>query len=40
MGVLALASLEAARRNGELPTWRADHRLPRWNVGKSRKKAA
>ena len=39
-GVLALASLEAARRNGELPTWRADHRLPRWNVGKSRKKAA
>jgi hypothetical protein len=39
-GVVALASLEAARRNGELLTWRAEHRLPRWKVGKSRKKAA
>jgi hypothetical protein len=39
-GVVALASLEAARRNGELPAWRAEHRLPRWRVGKSRKKAA
>jgi hypothetical protein len=39
-GVVALASLEAARRNGELSTWRAEHRLPRWKVGKSRKKAA
>ena len=39
-GVVALASLEAARRNGELPVWRAEHRLPRWTVRKSRKKAA
>jgi hypothetical protein len=39
-GVVALASLEAARRNGELPTWRAEHRLPPWKVGKGRKKAA
>ena len=39
-GVVALASLEAARRNGELPTWRTEHRLPRWMVGKSRKKVA
>jgi hypothetical protein len=39
-GVVALASLEAARRNGELSTWRAEHRLPRWKVGKSRKTAA
>ena len=39
-GVVSLAVLEAARRNGELPTWRAKHRLPAWNVPKSRKKAA
>jgi hypothetical protein len=39
-GVVALAALEAARRNGELPTWRAEHRLPRGKVGKSRRKAA
>ena len=39
-GVVALASLEAARRNRELPTWRAEHRLPRWMVGKGRKKVA
>jgi hypothetical protein len=39
-GVVALAVLEAARRNGELPVWRAEHRLPRWKVGKGRKKAA
>jgi hypothetical protein len=39
-GVVALASLEAARRNGELATWRAEHLLPRWKVGKSRKTAA
>ena len=28
-GVVSLAVLEAARRNGELPTWRAEHRLTR-----------
>jgi hypothetical protein len=28
-GVVSLAVLEAARRNGELPTWRAKHSLPR-----------
>ena len=27
-GVLALAALEAARRNGELDAWRRDHALP------------
>jgi hypothetical protein len=39
-GVVALASLVAARRNGELPTWRTDHRLPPWSIKKDRKKAA
>ncbi len=39
-GVVALASLVAVRRNGELPTWRAEHRLPPWNIKKGRKKAA
>jgi hypothetical protein len=39
-GVVALASLVAARRNGELPTWRAEHRLPPWSIKKDRKKAA
>jgi hypothetical protein len=39
-GVVALASLEAARRNGELPHWRAKHGLPRWEVPKSGKVAA
>jgi hypothetical protein len=39
-GVVALASLVAARRNGELPTWRAEHRLPPWSIKKGRKKAA
>ena len=39
-GVLALASLEAARRNGELPHWRAKHGLPRRKVPKSGKVAA
>ena len=28
-GVVSLAVLEAARRNGELPTWRAKHQLTR-----------
>jgi hypothetical protein len=39
-GVVALASLVAAQRNGELPTWRAEHRLPPWSIKKGRKKAA
>jgi hypothetical protein len=39
-GVVSLAVLEAARRNGELPTWRAKHRLPAWKVPRSRKKVA
>src|SRR5262249_59005801 len=39
-GVVALASLEAARRNAELSTCRAERRLPRRQVGKGRKKAA
>ena len=39
-GVVSLAVLEAARRNGELPTWRAEHRLPAWKVPRGRKKAA
>jgi hypothetical protein len=39
-GVVSLAVLEAARRNGELPTWRARHRLPAWKVPRGRKRAA
>jgi hypothetical protein len=39
-GVVSLAVLEAARRNGELPTWRTEHRLPAWKVPRGRKKAA
>ena len=39
-GVVGLAVLEAARRNGELPTWRAQHRLPAWRTPRSRKKVA
>jgi hypothetical protein len=31
-GVVGLASLEAARRNGELPQWRAQRSLPAWEV--------
>jgi hypothetical protein len=31
-GVVALASLEAARRNGELPQWRAQRSLPAWEA--------
>jgi hypothetical protein len=37
-GVVSLAVLEAARRNGELPTWRAKHKLPAWKVPRGRKK--
>jgi hypothetical protein len=39
-GVVSLAVLEAARRNGELATWRAKHSLPAWKVPRSRKKVA
>jgi hypothetical protein len=39
-GVLALAMLEAARRNGELPAWRATHNLPAWKTPKVRKRVA
>ena len=39
-GVVALATLVAARRNGELPAWRAQHRLPPWGIKKGRKKVA
>ena len=39
-GVVALAVLEAARRNGELPTWRAKHRLPACKIPRGRKKVA
>jgi hypothetical protein len=39
-GVVSLAVLEAARRNAELPTWRAKHSLPAWKVPRARKKAA
>jgi hypothetical protein len=39
-GVVSLAVLEAARRNGELPIWRAEHRLPAWKAPRGRKKAA
>ncbi len=39
-GVVSWAVLEAARRNGELPTWRAEHRLPAWKVPRGRKQAA
>ncbi len=39
-GVVSLAVLEATRRNGELPTWRAEHRLPAWKVPRGRRKAA
>jgi hypothetical protein len=39
-GVVSLAILEATRRNGELPTWRAKHSLPSWKIPKGRKKVA
>lgn len=39
-GVVSLAVLEAARRNGELRTWWAEHRLPAWKVPRGRKKVA
>jgi hypothetical protein len=39
-GVVSLAVLEAARRNGELSSWRARHKLPAWRVPRGRKKVA
>jgi hypothetical protein len=39
-GVVALAALEAARRNGELSVWRTEHHLLPWKVGKGHDKAA
>jgi hypothetical protein len=39
-GVVALATLEAARRNGEVSRWRTEHSLPAWKVNKRRKKVA
>ncbi len=39
-GVVSLAVLEAARRNGELPTWRAEHHLTAWRAPRGRKKVA
>jgi hypothetical protein len=39
-GVVSLAVLEAARRNGELATWRSKHSLPAWKVPRNRKKVA
>lgn len=39
-GVVSSAVLEAARRNGELPIWRAEHRLPAWKAPRGRKKVA
>src|SRR5262245_18938961 len=39
-GVVSLAVLLAARRNGELPTWRAKHNLPAWRVPRARKQVA
>jgi hypothetical protein len=39
-GLRDLAVLEAAHRNGELPTWRAKHHLPAWKIPRTRKKVA
>jgi hypothetical protein len=39
-GVLALAMLEATRRNGELPAWRAKHSLPACKAPRGSKKVA
>jgi hypothetical protein len=39
-GVVALATLEAARLNGALSRWRTQHCLPAWKVAKRRKKVA
>ena len=39
-GVLALAALEAARRNGELDGWRRDRALPERRLPEPDRKAA
>jgi hypothetical protein len=39
-GVVALAVLEAARRNGELEAWRRDRRLPKLKVPRPPRRAA
>jgi hypothetical protein len=39
-GVVSLAVLEAARRNGELEAWRRDRKLPRLKVPRPPRKAA
>ena len=39
-GVLALAALEAARRNGELDDWRRDRALPEHRLPEPARKAA
>jgi hypothetical protein len=39
-GVLALATLEAARRNGELDRWRQDHELPERTLPELTRKVA
>jgi hypothetical protein len=39
-GVVALAVLEAARRNGELDAWRRDRRLPPLEIPRPTRKAA
>jgi len=39
-GVLALAALEAARRNGELDRWRQDRELPRRELPEPVRKVA
>jgi hypothetical protein len=39
-GVVALAVLEAARRNGELDAWRRDRNLPPWRIPRPPRKAA
>jgi hypothetical protein len=39
-GVMALAILEASRRNGELCSWRTKRRLPAWKAPKGDRKVA
>jgi hypothetical protein len=39
-GVGAVAALEAARRNGELASWRRTRRLPAWRIPPSERQAA
>jgi hypothetical protein len=40
VGVVSLAVLEAARRNGELPAWRATRRVPAWKIPRGHRKVA